>query len=188
MDRRVKYTKQVIKEAFLGLLQKKDITKISVMELCKECDINRATFYRYYVDIFDLLRKLEDEFILEVRESYKKYDYNTYKLYDYILALLQACLNNKEFVKILFNNKHGIVLFNEILEDAYEICKYKWKNIFPRVSDEIEEYTTTYIFNGTLGVVNYWVQNDFDKDINTVATIIQDLCYSGINKTIYNNK
>jgi len=186
MDRRVKYTKQVIKESFLRLLQKKDITKISVMELCKECDINRATFYRYYVDIFDLFGKLKDEFILEVRESYKQYDYNTYKLHDYILALLKTCLNNKEFVKLLFNDKNGIVLFNEILEDAYQICKYKWQNIFPRVSDDIQEYTTTYIFNGTLGVVNYWVQNDFDKDIDTVALIIQDLCYSGINKIIYN--
>lgn len=187
MDRRTRYTKQVIKDTFLSLLKEKDITKISVMELCKECDINRATFYRYYVDIFDLLRKLEDEFIEEVRQSYLKHDYSDYDLNDYVLDLLRACINNKEFVKILFNNKSGIIFLHEVLEDAYQICKLKWQNIFPRVSDEIEAYTTTYIFNGTLGIVNYWVQNDFDKDIDTVASIIQDLCYSGINKVIYNN-
>ena len=188
MDRRTRYTKQVIKETFLALLKEKDITKISVMELCKECDINRATFYRYYVDIFDLFQKLEEEFIDEVRQSYLNNDYEHYDLNDYVINLLKACLNNKDFVKILFNNKSGILFLHKILEDAYQICSLKWQNIFPRVSEEMEAYTTTYIFNGTLGVVNYWVLNDFDKDIDTVASIIQDLCYFGINKVIYNNK
>ena len=63
MDRRVKYTKKVIKDTFLSLLEKKNISNISVKELCEMADINRGTFYRYYIDIYDLLKKIEDEFI-----------------------------------------------------------------------------------------------------------------------------
>ena len=55
MDRRVKYTKKVIKDTFLSLLEKKNISNISVKELCEMADINRGTFYRYYIDIYDLL-------------------------------------------------------------------------------------------------------------------------------------
>ena len=51
MDRRVKYTKKVIKDTFLSLLEEKDITNISVKELCEVADVNRGTFYRYYEDI-----------------------------------------------------------------------------------------------------------------------------------------
>ena len=75
MDRRIQYTKKVIKETCIELLSEKDITKVSVSELCKKADINRATFYRYYLDIFDLLSKIEDEFVEELKNSYK--DYNT---------------------------------------------------------------------------------------------------------------
>ena len=187
MDRRVKYTKQVIKDAFLGLLQEKDITKVTVMELCKVADINRATFYRYYVDIFDLLEQLETEFILELKHSYQNFDYTHNKLYDYVLALLQKCIENKEFVKVLFGKKKGVVFLQEVLDDAYQICKEKWENVFPEIDIDVEAYTTAYIFNGTLGVVNYWVCNDFDKDIEEIASLIQDLCYYGINKSIYSN-
>lgn len=59
MDRRVKYTKKVIKDTFLSLLEKKNISNISVKELCEMADINRGTFYRYYIDIYDLLKKLK---------------------------------------------------------------------------------------------------------------------------------
>ena len=61
MDRRVKYTKNIIKESFVELLRKKDINKITVSELCEKADINRATFYRYYIDVYDLLEKIGQE-------------------------------------------------------------------------------------------------------------------------------
>ena len=53
MDRRIKYTKKIIKDCFFELLSEKDINKITVSELCNKADINRATFYRYYIDIYD---------------------------------------------------------------------------------------------------------------------------------------
>ena len=44
-DRRVKYTKQAIRDSFLKLLSEKPIEKISVTEICREAEINRGTFY-----------------------------------------------------------------------------------------------------------------------------------------------
>ena len=35
MDRRIKYTKKVIKDTFLELLEEKDINKITVSEICE---------------------------------------------------------------------------------------------------------------------------------------------------------
>lgn len=54
-DRRVRYTKQVIKEAFLDLLKKNSFTKITVTELCRLAEINRGTFYLHYYDMEDVL-------------------------------------------------------------------------------------------------------------------------------------
>ena len=44
-DRRVKYTKMVLRESLIKLLQKKSISRITVKELCEMADINRATFF-----------------------------------------------------------------------------------------------------------------------------------------------
>ena len=188
MDRRVKYTKKVIQESFLDLLETKDITKVTVMELCKKADINRATFYRYYLDVFDLLEKMEEEFVLEYQNSYKDFNYNDNKLYDYVLSLLQTCQRKKRFVKILFQTKSGITFLHKLLEDAYIRCKEKWEHDIPNISEEIEEYATVYLFNGTLGIVNYWIQNEFDKQIEDIANMVISLSYFGVNKFIYENK
>lgn len=54
-DRRVRYTKQVIKESFLELLKKNSFTKITVTQLCRLAEINRGTFYLHYYDMDDVL-------------------------------------------------------------------------------------------------------------------------------------
>ena len=58
MDRRIRYTKKIIKETFLNLLEEKELNKITVSEICRISDINIATFYKYYLDLFDLFDKI----------------------------------------------------------------------------------------------------------------------------------
>ena len=60
-DRRVRMTRRLIKDSFLTLLRQKNIAKITVKDICLGADINRATFYAHYEDVYDLLHKMEDE-------------------------------------------------------------------------------------------------------------------------------
>ena len=41
------------------------------------------------------------------------------------------------------------------------------------------EYATVFIFNGALGVINFWIQNDFNKDIDEIANTIEQLSENG---------
>ena len=63
IDRRVRYTKEAIRESFFALLEQKPVEKISVTEICRGADINRGTFYSHYTDPFDLRRSLADELV-----------------------------------------------------------------------------------------------------------------------------
>ena len=68
-DARVRYTKMVIKNSFAKLLAEKPLAKVTVKEICELSEINRATFYKYYCDPFDLLDKIEQEFLNELEEN-----------------------------------------------------------------------------------------------------------------------
>ena len=51
--------------------------------------------------------------------------------------------------------------------------------------DELEvEYAAVYVFNGALGVINYWIRNDFDQDIDEVSKYIERLTLDGIRKFV----
>lgn len=60
---KLKQTDQIIKQSLIQLMQSKAINKISVNNLCDAAQINRSTFYRHFLDKYDVLEKLEQDFI-----------------------------------------------------------------------------------------------------------------------------
>lgn len=57
-DLRTVKTKEAIYGAFLSLIERCSFSEIRVKSLCDEARINRSTFYDYFEDKYDLLRKL----------------------------------------------------------------------------------------------------------------------------------
>ena len=53
-DLRVVKTERAIYRALIELLQKKELEKITVSELAELAEINKATFYLHYADIYSL--------------------------------------------------------------------------------------------------------------------------------------
>ncbi len=63
MDLRIVKTEKVIREAFMKLRAEQPLEKIKVKDICDAALINKSTFYKHYLDVFDLSDKLENEFI-----------------------------------------------------------------------------------------------------------------------------
>ncbi len=184
MDRRIRYTKMIIKEALIQLLNTKDINKITVSEICKIADINRATFYRYYLDVYDLIDKVKDEFSKEIITALQNVEDN-YSMADFLKKMLTIFFNNKDLVKILFTVQNNLYFFNDILDITYTLFKNKWINDLDSIDNEEIEYATVFIFNGSLGIINYWIKSDFEQNIDEIAHVIETLSYYGIKKFIY---
>ena len=67
-DRRAMRTAMQIKETMFSFLESKAIHEISVAQICRECQINRATFYDHYRDVFDLVQDMERDILLALQE------------------------------------------------------------------------------------------------------------------------
>ena len=62
-DRRVKKTKKAIQNALLTLMDRKNISDITIIELTREADVNRKTFYNHYSDIYQVMDEIEDNIV-----------------------------------------------------------------------------------------------------------------------------
>ncbi|MEL7657993.1 MAG: TetR/AcrR family transcriptional regulator, partial [Bacillota bacterium] len=60
-DRRTLYTKGVIKQALLELMEVKSFEKITITDICKKAEINRGTYYLHYYELSEVLNELLDE-------------------------------------------------------------------------------------------------------------------------------
>lgn len=62
-DRRTIYTKNVIKDAMLSLMDEMPFEKVTVAALCRRAGIVRTTFYLHYDNLTDVVRELADDAI-----------------------------------------------------------------------------------------------------------------------------
>ena len=60
-------SRNMIKRAFIELLDEKAISDISVVDIVNRADISRNTFYAHYDDVFCVLEELENDFIGKLR-------------------------------------------------------------------------------------------------------------------------
>lgn len=186
MDRRVKYTKKVIKDTFISLLEEKEIKKITVSELCSIADINRATFYRYYLDIYDLYDKIQDEFVTELKNIIINNHDIRISTGILVKSILEALLKEKKLSKIIFNKKNNLLFMDDIIDLSYKYGRKVWLEKNPSLSEKDIEYTSVFLFNAALGVINFWIENDFDGEPEVIGNMIEQLTKHGISKYIAN--
>ena len=77
-NRRVRMTKQLIKEAFLELLEQMPLEKLTVTHICRAADVNRSTFYAHFETKDDLLKALCEELFGHIIDTAKGLPHGQY--------------------------------------------------------------------------------------------------------------
>jgi AcrR family transcriptional regulator len=67
VDRRVQKSQEAIKSAFIELMSEKSFDHITIQDISDRANVGRRTIYDHYMDKFDLLDKLIEEHINELR-------------------------------------------------------------------------------------------------------------------------
>ncbi|KWW22699.1 TetR family transcriptional regulator [Peribacillus simplex] len=68
VDRRILKSQQAIKKAFIELMSEKNFDQITIQDISDRANVGRRTIYHHYLDKFDLLDKLIEEHINELRK------------------------------------------------------------------------------------------------------------------------
>ncbi len=176
-DRRVKYTKMVLKESFITLLERKDISKISIKEICESADINRATFYSHYSDQYDLLRKIESELLDNIKIYLYAYMHNDPAEIDRIKMVERIFLYIKEnarLCKLLLSEKGDLHFQKRAMTLIYE------KNIEDLISvdgigREEAEYIYSFTITGCVGAIQKWLCDDMPQSARAMSEMLVKL-------------
>ena len=60
-DRRIKRTKENIKNTLIKMLESMPITSVSVTELAEKANISRKTFYLHYNSVYDAVEDIDND-------------------------------------------------------------------------------------------------------------------------------
>lgn len=161
-DARIRYTKLAIRNAFLNLLEKFTIEKITVAEICRTAEINRATFYRYYDNEYDLLSSLENEMFEEIKNSVYEYRTDIDKLTEIIFIKFSE---QKELWTLLLSDHADLGFLSKIYAffDGYFLKDDSTKE---------KELMYRFLLYGYSGLFDYWVKNGMKESPKAMASYV----------------
>lgn len=173
MDARIRYTQNMLRISLIELLKETNIGKITVSAICKGADINRATFYKYYDNPYDLLMKLEDELLAELQVEIEEF---SDKKFDNIMQIVLTDIkNNADIYSVIFS-PNGDLSFKERLFDLCYQENMGYINLcFPNLSAMQKEWLYNYVLEGTNGVINQWINEGMVTPIDEVVSFTRSI-------------
>lgn len=156
-NRRAKYTKNVIQETVLSLLENQSMDSIKVTDVCKIADVNRTTFYRYYDDIYDCVDKIESEFLDSVKID------DTLSPMEALNHLLTAFYDNRKLSNLVFVEGKTKLLsrMKEVMMPNHPMRMQK--NL---------QYNEVYVMSGMQGMLKKWVKDGMIQSPEQLTSII----------------
>lgn len=133
MDLREKRTIRSIKNAFIELRSKKPLERIRVKELAELAEINKATFYLHYKDIYDLSDQLQKEVIENILNDISRPDLILSDVKQFTRELFASFYSQEPLIDILFSDSQASVL---PLNIETELRKYIFERL-PEAKDNI---------------------------------------------------
>ena len=103
-DRRARKTRAALENAYLELIQKKDISKITIMDVTEKADVARGTFYIHFCDIYELADYVEERLLNNLTQSIEFGNISDFNEEIFMIKLERAIkymLDNKNIFKRL---------------------------------------------------------------------------------------
>ncbi len=148
--------KYKIEEGFISVLKKKSFAKCKVTEIVKTSGISHQTFYRYYIDKYDLALKLSTE-----KFSFFTLIYgNNAKWKDIVITMLHSVQNSPIFYKRLLEDIEGADLVLQSILKTSELFT-GGKASVPGIAGWIETF-------------KIWSQNEFKDSVDDIYIKIRN--------------
>ncbi len=175
IDRRVKYTKFMLKEALVELIREQHISNITVKALCEKADINRSTFYVHYSDPYDLLHQIEKEVLSNVMLYLEEQERNT-ECPDFQLTnILEYAKENIGLFEALLGENSDYVFQNDILELSQIISSQYNMNMDETEKKYIKEFGAT----GCISVFKRWMQDGAKESPEYISDLLMKVVQWG---------
>lgn len=138
-----------IEKTFVEMLQTKELSEITVSDICKKCELNRSTFYANYLDVYDLADKIKTELEEQVMALYGPDASPDTIGHDY-LRLFRHMQENQLFYKTYF--KLGY-------DEHHPVKLYDMARASQAFDGRYIDYHITFFRSGFNAIVKMWLAN-----------------------------
>ena len=174
------YTAELMNQALLSLLEKKDLEFITVTEITKKAGVNRATFYLHYENIYELLEETIENLNKQFVNSFAvntplrlETQQDAFLITDeYLVPYLQFVKRNKRVLRLI-RQKPQVFQSTIVYKQMYDKIFYPAISKF--VANENEKiYNLEFFTGGVSAIIFKWLTLDCVTEIDELIAIIKN--------------
>ena len=173
-DRRTLKTQKALRDAMAELLAEKELRKITVQEIADKADVNRVTFYKHFLDVYDLYDKIEEETLVELGLLVLRLEeLPTEKVF---LHLIEYISENRMVFRMIFSpNTTGQLRskLGRLIEGLF--LQIHSEKLGKDITDKELSYISCYRAQGCLAVIAKWVNGGFEESRELIIKTISSL-------------
>lgn len=187
-DLRVIKTRQAIRNTLSLLMSEKELSDITITELCSRAQINRKTFYRHYRAISDVINELENELLTKFSDILKNSRTSILDIGS-VLGEISALISGDQeyFVKLLKLNPE---LFSggrvkAMLRRAIEIAL---RDVCSITDEQTLHALSEYTVSGILSLYSAWFDSGCTGSLEQMTDIARRMTTDGLRAFVPDEK
>ncbi|WMM26327.1 TetR-like C-terminal domain-containing protein [Tissierella sp. MB52-C2] len=160
------YTKKMIREEFIKMLNESPLNKITVKDIAIACEINRNTFYYYYTDVYALLSEI---FQTELQTVINEYN-DTLSWEESFIVAAKFALENRAAVYHVYNSMQREELVNYIYNVSGNVMMRYIEKVSDGISASLEDRKLIASFYqcALTEMVLHWIASGMKGDPDTI--------------------
>ena len=178
-DSKYFYSAELMNQALLALLEKKDLEFITVTEITKKAGVNRSTFYLHYDNVYELLEETIHNLNKQFLSSFDVQaplaitsKENAFLITDdFLIPYLDFVKRNKRVLKLV-NQKPQLFQSKNTYQKMYDTIFYPAISHF--VTNETDRiYYLEFFTGGVAAIVHKWLDMDCVTDERELIEMIK---------------
>ncbi len=163
-DVRIQRTRRLLQQALIELSVEMGFATVTVRDITRRAMVNRSTFYRYYLDKFDLLNQYMDEVQAATAEAAllaEKAGHSS-AVPPGLFVLVKHVEAHADFYRVMLSRNGDPAFVERFRENSEGRYRYLFSQVHSAADAKAPpvEMKLAYISYAGVGVILWWLEND----------------------------
>lgn len=176
MKRQPQVTEQTranLREAFWYLYAERPIERISVREITDRAGYNRATFYLYYHDVYELLNEIESTVLgnIERLVQGRLLQGDTLDFSQHMGLILRLAQRSRDYTRVLLG-PHGDPAFSDRLKQIISPLVDRFFLPEAQLDEQASDIVREFYLSGILAIIRTWTADEDPMPIDQLIQLV----------------
>ncbi len=188
-DLRVVKTKKAIRGALFELMSNKQLSKITISEICVNAKINRKTFYSHYRSPADVIEELENDVLNEFSAILRRGGESILDIGAAIRDISATIEQRRDFFKRLMRQNPDLFNKGKIKAMLCRVIMVSLKNAGALTDNETAlKAAAEFSISGVLALYSAWFDNDCRDDLAFITETAVNMVTRGLSAYVSEEK